>query len=102
MSKDSIKGVYGELRQIFEVQFNEFVKQFIESDIDLDKFFDSAELDMDFLESIISDWCEKEEPQISETIQCLAAIFMLAFIEQVDKETAQDETEESKDSGPLG
>lgn len=102
-SHNTIKGIYADLREIFTLQFQEFVKQFIESDVDLDAFFDSAELDIDFLNTIINDWCEQENPSIEDTIKCLSAIFMLAFIEKVDKETATIETqsEETSSTGPL-
>jgi hypothetical protein len=104
MSNNStLKSVFIDLQSIFKDQFDLFVKQFLDSEVDLDKFFEDAEVNFELLNNVINEWCENENPSDSENIKASAAIFMMAFIDKVDKESAlESEGEETTNSGPLG
>jgi hypothetical protein len=100
----TVEGVYKDLRKLFEVQFTEFVKQFVEASeaADLDAFFEDADKNHEFLENIINSWCEKQEPETKDDLDATTAIFMMAFLEAADKATAVEAEGESVEPNPLG
>jgi len=102
MTDSTLRSVYKDLVNIFNLQFEDFVKQFLASDIDLDAFFEDAETHYDSLNNVINSWCENENPTHEDNIKAAAAIFMMSFIDKVDKATAiEAQGEESENKGPL-
>lgn len=103
-NNNTVRGIYSDLRKMFDIQFQEFIRQFLSNaNVDLDAFFDDVDANQDFLESIISQWCENVEPSIKEDLDCSTAVFLQAFLEKLDKETAaNDEEDKQVVDSPLG
>lgn len=87
----TLKSLYKDLRQLLGIQFNEMVRQFLKTEPDLDKFFTDADNNREFLDEFIDQWCETEEPSIQQSLDCVSAIFLSTFIDQLDDITAQQE-----------
>jgi hypothetical protein len=102
---NTVKGIYSDLRKIFNIQFQEFIQQFLNNaGLNLDAFFDDVDANQDYLESIVNDWCEKAEPEIKEDLDASTAIFLMAFLDKIDKETAMNDEEDKTEvvDSPLG
>ena len=103
---NTVRGIYSDLRKIFDIQFQEFIQQFLNNSVvDLDLFFDDVAANQDFLETIVNDWCEKTDgnTNIKEDLDAATAIFLMAFLDKIDKETAlNDEEDNTVVNGPLG
>ena len=101
---NTVKGIYSDLRKIFYIQFQEFIQQFLNNaELDLDVFFDDVDANQDFLETIVNDWCENSDPEIKQDLDAATAIFLMAFLEKIDKETAtNDEEDNTVGDSPLG
>ena len=92
---NTVRGIYSDLRKIFGIQFQEFIQQFLNNaGLDLDAFFDDVDANQDFLETIVNDWCEKSESEISQDLDAATAIFLMAFLDKIDKETALNDEED--------
>ena len=59
----TLKSTFRDLRKIFGIQIQEFTTQFVKSGVDLEKFFVDADNNDEWLQQIIEEWCEKEEPE---------------------------------------
>lgn len=103
-NSNTVKGIYSDLRKIFDIQFQEFIQQFLNNaGVDLDSFFDDVDANQDYLETIVNDWCENAEPEIRQDLDATTAIFLMAFLEKIDKETAaNDEEDNTVVDSPLG
>lgn len=103
-SNNTVKGIYSDLRKIFDIQFQEFIQQFLNNaGVDLDSFFDDVDANQDYLETIVNDWCENATPEIRQDLDAATAIFLMAFLEKIDKETAaNDEEDNTVVDSPLG
>ena len=94
---NTVKGIYTDLRKIFDIQFQEFIQQFLNNaGLDLDAFFDDVDANQDYLETIVNDWCEKADPEIKQDLDASTAIFLMAFLDKIDKETANNEEEDNQ------
>lgn len=83
-----------DLRKLFEVQFQEFVRQFLDSSVDLDSFFENIDDFDSKLDGILEDYLTETTPKINQSLDASVAIFMRAFIDKTYEETEPEETEE--------
>lgn len=94
-----LKSSYKDLRKVFGIQLEEFSRQFITTCADVEKFMVDYDNNQDYLEDIINNWCEKEETTVSDDLDASTAIFMLAVIDKIDNDTADEE--EPEEGGPF-
>ncbi len=89
--RPNFKEIHKKFRSLLNVQFQEFYRQIKERTISPETMLDNWDEDHDFLEEILLKNSEKEELEISDYLDSIGALFMLAFLDKLDNDFPEDE-----------
>ena len=100
----TLESMLTDIRKVFGMQLNTFVVQFLENhtDADIEAFLpeDLSEADQ-WIDGLIEQFTENEEPDTDDMMDGVAAIFMMAFLEKLYEAcgvSSEDEDEDEDDS----
>lgn len=87
------RDIHKQFRRLLNVQFQEFYRQIKERTINPETILENWDTDHDFLEQILLDNSEKEDLEVSDYLDSIGALFMLAFLDKLDADFPEDESE---------